>query len=208
MSRAARRTGLALLAIAAAIGCASESIVQDRGKGGSDAELAVSKIAVVGFRAEPRAGAEPLRSDATALVSSYVASAFAARGVDTIPPSDVEQALGAAGGVSAVRQVADHFGADAVAIGTVYKFRDRSGEALGSVSPASVGFEVRVFTKDGRPVGPAKVFEHTQVALGENALTAAQYPGAGTRWMTAEELAHWGAGQIVKSLHVVPRGTP
>jgi hypothetical protein len=62
---------------------------------------------------------------------------------------------------------------------------------------------VRVFTKDGRPVGPTKVFDHTQVALSENALTAAQYPGGGTRWMTAEELAHWGVNQVVKSLPIV-----
>jgi hypothetical protein len=201
-----RRAWLAAaLAAGFVLGCASESLVQDRAPAGSDQELAVSRVAVLPFRGAQRPGAEPLRSDASALVASYVAEAFSARGIDTVPPNDVEQALGeAAGGAAAGQQVAQHFGAGAVAVGTVYKFRDRSGEALGSTHPASVGFEVKLYTADGRLFG-AKVFDHTQVALTENALTAAQYPGGGTRWLTAEELAHWGASEIVKSFRLAPR---
>ena len=44
------------------------------------------------------------------------------------------------------------------------------------------------------------VFDHTQVALGANALTAAQYPGGGTRWLTSEELARWGALRLVREV--------
>jgi hypothetical protein len=205
MKRALRRTRLVgALAAGFVLGCASESLVQDR-TGGSDQELAVSKVAVVTFQAAPRPGAEPLPGDATALVASYVADAFASRGIDTVPPSDDDQAIGSeTTGASAVRQAAEHFGAGAVAVGTVYKFRDRSGEALGSTKPASVGFEVKLFTADGRLFG-SKVFDHTQVALSENALTAAQYPGGGTRWLTAEELAHWGASELVKSFRLTSR---
>ena len=193
------------LAVGIALGCASENLVQDRGVGGSEQEIAVRKVAVVAFQAAPRAGAGPLREDAAALVGSYVADAFSARGFDTVPPSDVVQALGdAATGVGAVRQAADHFGADVVAIGTVYRFRDRSGQAMGSTHAASVGFEVRLFTADGKPVA-AKVFDHTQVALTENALVARQYPGGGTRWLTVEELARWAATRVVGAFRLTPR---
>ena len=199
-----RRWLTGALALALVIACANESLVQDRGKGAAGASpIAISKVAVVGFHAMPREGAEPIRPDATDLVASYVADAFSASGIDTVPPSDVEQALGADAGsagsaTSVVQQAAQHFGANAVAVGTVYKFRERSGEALGTTQPASVGFEVKLYTADGRLYG-AKLFDHTQVALSENALTATQYPGGGTRWLTAEELAHWGAQQLVKS---------
>ena len=196
-----RRSLAGALALAAVIGCASESLVQDRGKGTAGAtQISISKVAVVTFHALQRQGAEPLRPDAPDLVASYVADAFSAYGVDTVPPTDVAQALGveAGNGGSIVQQAAAHFGANAVAVGTVYKFRERSGEALGTTQPASVGFEVKLYTSDGRLYG-SKVFDHTQVALSENALTATQYPGGGTRWLTAEELAHWGAQQVVKS---------
>ena len=203
-SRALRRTGRALLAGAVLFGCASESLVQNRGQAPTT-DLAVSKVAVVPFSAVQRPGAEPLRPDAGALVAGYAADAFSARGIDTVPPSDVEQALGeAAGSTAAVREAAQHFGAAAVVVGSVYKFRERSGEALGSVHPASVGFELKVYTADGR-LFDSKVFDHTQVALTENALTATQYPGGGTRWLTAEELARWAADQTVKSLRIVQR---
>jgi len=196
-----RRWLTGALALALVIACANESLVQDRGKGAAGASpIAISKVAVVGFQPVQREGAEPLRPDAPDLVASYVTDAFTAYGIDTVPPSDVEQAFGAdaANGASVVRQAAEHFGANAVAVGTVYKFRERSGEALGTIHPASVGFEVKLYTADGRLYG-SKVFDHTQVALSENALTATQYPGGGTRWLTAEELAHWGAQQLVKS---------
>jgi hypothetical protein len=201
-----RRSLAGALALAAVVGCASESLVQDRGKGaGAPADLAVSKVAVVGFHALQREGETPLRPDVPDLVASYVADAFSTYGIDTVPPSDVAQALGAdPSGASVVRQAAEHFGANAVAVGTVYKFRERGGEALGTTQPASVGFEVKLYTADGRLYG-SKVFDHTQVALSENALTAAQYPGGGTRWLTAEELARWGAQQLVKSFGLVPR---
>lgn len=185
-------------AFALVLGCA-QNIVQDKSIGSGDS-LAAKKVAVIPFRAEPRTGAEPLRGDAAALVGGYVAEGFSARGVDAVPPSDVEQALGGApSGKSVVELARDRFGADAVVVGTVYRFRERGGEALGTTHPASVGFEVKVYTADGK-LFRSKVFDHTQVALSENALTAAQYPGGGTRWLTAEELARWGASELVKSL--------
>src|SRR5215831_14695852 len=164
-----RRSLAGALAFALVIGCA-QNLVQDRGKGVmGTAPIAVSKVAVVGFQTMPRQGAEPLPADAADLVASYVADAFTASGIDTVPPSDVEQAFGAdaTNGASVVRQAAEHFGASAVAVGTVYRFRQRSGEALGTIHPASVGFEVKLYTADGRLYG-AKLFDHTQVALSEN----------------------------------------
>ena len=46
------------------------------------------------------------------------------------------------------------------------------------------------------------IFDHPQIALSENALTAALKPGGGSRWLTAEELARWGASRVVQTLPI------
>ncbi len=200
MMRSVVGWGIAIVALTFA-GCA-QNLVQVRDSGpGTGEPLLLKRVAVAPFRAAPRAGATALPTDATSLVASYVAEGFQARGVDTIPFSDVASALGNAevgADLSAAIAVArDKFGADALIAGTVYRFRNRDGRAMGSIHPSSVGFEVKIIrVADGKTMWSA-IFDHTQVALGVNALTAAQYPGGGTRWLTSEELARWGAIRLV-----------
>jgi hypothetical protein len=190
---------------AALLAACAQNLVQVR-ESADPSRIAFSRVAVVPFRAAPRPGAATLRPDVPALVASYLAESFAAHGIDAVPPSDVVHALGDEGTelplgtlASAMR---DRFGAEALVTGRVHRFRERGGEALGTTQPASVGFDVRIYsTTDGKLLW-AGVFDHTQVALSENALTAAQYPGSGTRWLTAEELARWGAGRMVRELPI------
>jgi hypothetical protein len=195
--------GIAIVGLTFA-GCA-QNLVQVRDIGpGTGEPLVLTRVAVAPFRAAPRAGAAALPADATSLVASYVAEGFGTRGVDVIPYSDVAQALGSAeigADLSTAITVArDKFGADALVAGTVYRFRNRDGQAMGSVNPSSVGFEVKIYrAADGKLLWSA-IFDHTQVALGANALTAAQYPGGGTRWLTSEELARWGALRLVNEV--------
>ena len=197
--------GIAIVALAFA-GCA-QNIVQVRDIGpGSGEPLVLKRVAVAPFRALPRAGAAALPADATSLVASYVAEGFGARGIDTIPFSDVASVLGSSEGgadlPTALAAARDKFGADALVTGTVYRFRNRDGEAMGSLNPSSVGFDVKIYrTADGKLVWAA-VFDHTQVALGANALTAAQYPGGGTRWLTSEVLARWVALRLVREVSI------
>ena len=195
--------GIAIVALTFA-GCA-QNIVQVRDLGAGTGEpLALKRVAVAPFRSAPRAGAAALPADAASLVASYVAEGFGTRGVDTIPSSDVASALGSAEiGAdlsSAIAVARDKFGADALVAGTVHRFRNRDGQAMGSANPSSVGFEVKIYrAADGKLLWSA-IFDHTQVALGANALTAAQYPGGGTRWLTSEELARWGAQRLVNEV--------
>jgi hypothetical protein len=194
---------LGIFVVALAFAACSQNLVQVReSSAGAGESLALKRVAVAPFRATPRAGAAELRTDATSLVASYMAEGLSARGLDVVPGSVVGQALG--GGEvdlrSALTVAADQFGADALVTGTVYKFRDRSGEAMGSLTPASVGFDVKIYAAPGGKLLWAGTFDHTQVALGENALTATQYPGGGTRWMTSEELARFGAMQVTKEI--------
>lgn len=207
MSAAARRRFVSIAAaVAALLACASETgFVEVRQA--SPEPLAVRRIAVAPFHAVERPGAPRLPDDASPLVAGYVASAFEARGVDVVPPSDVAQGLGLpiaprdaldARAVAATAHA--KFGADAVAMGVVHRFVDRSGQAMGSTRPASVGFEVRIVSAPGGALLWAGAFDQTQVALGENLLKAPQYPGGGWRWLSAEEFARWGAGLVVNQV--------
>src|SRR5690606_7134412 len=91
MSAAARRRFVSIAAaVAALLACASETgFVEVRQA--SPEPLAVRRIAVAPFHAVERPGAPRLPDDASPLVAGYVASAFEARGVDVVPPSDVAQ---------------------------------------------------------------------------------------------------------------------
>jgi hypothetical protein len=206
--RSVRALGIVVVALALA-GCAQNLVQVRESSVGAGETLTLKRVAIAPFRGVPRAGAAVLRSDATALVASYVAEGLSARGLYVVPASDVASALGTDETGpdlrAALSLAASQFGAEALVTGTVYRFRDRSGEAMGSLTPASVGFDAKIYAAPGGKLLWWGVFDHTQVALGENALTATQYPGGGTRWLTSEELARWGALQVTREIPIEPQ---
>jgi hypothetical protein len=169
------------------------------------AELAapLRRIAVLPFRApyaarelagetEPRVAAQ--------LLARYFAEALAARGVEVVAPADVATALAGADTSQRVGALLrEKLGADAVLLGEVTRWEERQGEAYGAMEPAAVGFGVTLQGADGRTLWSAE-FDERQQPLGDNVLRAGQYPGGGSRWLTAEELARWGAQETVRAL--------
>jgi hypothetical protein len=167
----------------------------------------LARIAVVPFLPAPefRGGGDPGVSsggegaEAAALATRIATEAFAAAGFDVIPASDVAQLFEAAGQpvphgdhAAFATAVSREFGATAALFGTVYRYRERRGGDLGSTRPASVRIELALHTAPGARLLWTARFDHTQQALSQNALVAPRYPGKGSRWLTAEELARWG----------------
>lgn len=161
-------------------------------------------VAAPEFQGSPEPGT-PSAAEAALLVGRLVSEALDARGISVVPPSDVRLALD--GRAVAPREdagaladlVAEKFGATSLLVGSVHRFRERRGEALGTERPASVGFEIVVYAApSARRVWTAR-FDETQVAFSENVLRAWHYPGRGTRWLTAAELARWGAEQVAEA---------
>ena len=173
---------------------------------------ALRKVAVVPFyplaasSAPGSSGVGTSWADAE-LVSNHLSDALAAQGVPVVAPHDVEIAFTAHGTpvprldpeTTAVRCARD-FGATAVVLGRLLRYREREGSAAGSTRPASVSFEVTVYeAPTARRLWTGR-FDETQQAITEAILRARQYPGGGTRWLSAAEFARWGADEVAKSI--------
>ena len=157
----------------------------------------------------PAAGPGALTTPEVAakIVAHQLTEALAARGIAVVAPSDVARALALAGEnpaqprpLAVARIAAAEFGADAILTGELIRWIERLGGNRGAAEPAAAGFEVVLrAAPSGQPLWSA-TFDERQKPLGENVLVTSQYPGGGTRWLTAEELARWGAGELIGAI--------
>lgn len=178
--------------------------------------VTVTKVAIVPFTASgdlARSGPQnttATTAEVTKLVTRYVSEALMARGVAVVPADDFSAALFNAEIDPKVPEnrrpvtnlAALQFGADGVLMGEVTRFRERTGQSLASASPASVGFYVTLLDAPAARRLWRGAFEETQQPINENVFNMGRYPGGGTRWLTAEELAKWGASETSKTMPV------
>ena len=177
---------------------------------------ALRKVAVMPFYPRPnfqrQPGPESIDAGTAAdLVSRFVTEAFVEQGISVIAPSDLALAFMAAGEVTprldapaAAEMGAREFGASAVLIGEVWRYRERSGGGMGGSLPASVGFSVALYAApSGEKLWTAR-FDETQESLMANPLKARRYPGGGARWLGAAEFTRWGASEMARALTARP----
>jgi hypothetical protein len=89
-------------------------------------------------------------------------------------------------------------GADFMAVGTVWRYRERVGGTRAVSSPASVGFALHLVDVQGGNVLWSRSFVQTQRSLSENILDAKAFFDQGAKWLTADELASYGVKEILK----------
>jgi hypothetical protein len=171
----------------------------------------LKRVAVLPFSHKdtlPKYSGEDVAPETAAeLVTRFITEAMAKRGIQMIPASDFSTALNAQGlkptdinPRTAAEVAAAKFGATAIMIGQVSRYRERQGEKFGSTGAASVAFNVTIYSADPVQRVWSSQFDETQRALFENIVNAPRYPGGGTRWLTAAELAQWGAESAVQTL--------
>jgi hypothetical protein len=90
--------------------------------------------------------------------------------------------------------------ADAALIGQVLVYQERSGSRLGANPPATVGFEVKAVAADGQVLWVGNYYER-QKPMTQDFLGFIQHGGV---FVTAEELAQYGAEEVLKTF---PFGT-
>lgn len=172
---------------------------------------ALKRIAVLPFSHKdtlPKYSGEGAAPETAAeLVTRFLTEAIAKRGIQVIPASDLSTALSAQGlkpmdinPRTAAELAAAEFGATAIMIGQVSRYRERQGEKYGSTGAASVAFTVSIYTTDPVQRVWTSKFDETQRALSEHIVNARRYPGGGMRWLTAAELAQWGADSAIATL--------
>lgn len=188
------------LAVAALVGCAA-TVVERSYPALAQRHGPIQKIAVAPLRAKP----EHAR-DGAAMLSRQLAEALAARGVEVIAPEDVARLTTPVGtdASALAASVALEFGAEAVLVGEVTRWVERKGEALGATQPAAVGVHVVLHAAPGGEPLWQGSFDRSQEAFLENVLLTPRYPGGGTRWLSAPELARFAAEELAAQVPVAP----
>jgi hypothetical protein len=96
------------------------------------------------------------------------------------------------------KRLGDGLEANFIVVGTVWRYRDRSGSAGGTTNPASVAFAFHLIdVASGKRVWTGK-FEETQRSLSEHLLDAPTFFKRGAKWLTASELARYGVQEVFK----------
>lgn len=80
-------------------------------------------------------------------------------------------------------------GVDAVIVGHVYRFRERSGGGMASESPSSVAFDIYLIDCQTERVLWSAFYDYTQQPLSENLGGIGNFFRRGGRWATAAQLA-------------------
>jgi hypothetical protein len=102
--------------------------------------------------------------------------------------------------LSLARRVGQSIGADVMLVGTVWRYRDRTGSSASSMNPSSVSFDVyMVDVRTGDMLWMAN-FEETQRSLSENVWDITAFFDRGAKWLSANELARYGVQEIVKQM--------
>jgi len=87
--------------------------------------------------------------------------------------------------------------AEHVLIGAVWRYRERSGGAMVSDTPATVAFVLYLVNVETGQKVWKRAFDKSQKALSDNVLEAKDFFKQGGKWLTAEELARFGLKKIL-----------
>jgi len=98
------------------------------------------------------------------------------------------------------KEIAKEVGADAALLGFVYCYRERSGNAFASKTPASIGFCLHLVDAKSGEVLWSFRYEDEQEALSENILALPRFIKRGGRWITISAMADEAAARLAAVL--------
>jgi hypothetical protein len=150
---------------------------------------------------------ELMSEEGAASIHRFVIEALDERGVAVIPLDPLAVGLPAelSGAPRAdldavARDVVQRLEATGLLLGEVSRYGGRVGARRAVSQPASVAFALALYeVPSGRRLWSGW-FDETQQALGESPRERVRLPGGGLRWLTAGELARWGAAEMVKAM--------
>ena len=126
--------------------------------------------------------------------------------LNSVPPPAVRRALEAAdlawpasGPEEIGALLARTFGVSGFLAGELLRYSERAGSARGSASPAAVAFTLGLYGADGRLIWRAS-FDESQQSLMDDPGSFRRAWDRGFRWLTAEQIAAYGAREVVGRL--------
>ena len=102
--------------------------------------------------------------------------------------------------IAAARALARESGADGVLFGTVYRFQERIGPRYAASQPASVSFDLALYSVVADEVVWKGQFDETQQPLSSNLFNAWMFWRAGPYWFSVRELSGLGVEKLMKTL--------
>jgi len=102
--------------------------------------------------------------------------------------------------IEAAKALAAETGADSVLFGTVYRFQERVGTRFAATQPASVSFDLALYSVPAGEVIWKGQFDETQEALSSNLLNAWMFWRAGPQWFSVRDLAGLGVERLLRTL--------
>ncbi len=105
-----------------------------------------------------------------------------------------------------IQEVGNTFGADAVLIGQIYRWRERVGTDFGVESPASVAFDLSLVRPTDGAILWRGNYDKTQKSLFENLFDLNTYIKSDGLWLTAKKLATFGLEKLLAEMPGAPAG--
>ena len=190
----------------------------------------IKRVVVVGFRVapldeemadqvrDPMIGSavmsQPVPQDvAKWLTDKLFAMLMADKRWDLIPPGQAKGVFESIVGsdtkvgmtpLKMIQEVGKTFGADAVLIGQVYRWRDRVGADFGVETPASVAFDLSLVRPSDGAIFWRDKYDKTQRSLFENLFDLKTYIKSDGLWLTAKKLATFGLERMLGEMPGTP----
>jgi hypothetical protein len=97
-----------------------------------------------------------------------------------------------------LKKAGNELGADAIAVGYVYRYAERVGYKYSSEHPASVIFEIHLIRAVDGSIIWRGYFDKTQKSLMEDVFQISSFFRGGGAWMTARQLTEQGMNKIME----------
>ena len=183
------------LALGLALGCSAPFSTRLREP---ESPPTLRKLVILPFANDPAPGGT-VESDASSVVATRVLEALTQEtDLEIIPPEEAARVRGVAGEATG-EELRHQFGIDAVLTGVVRRYVERSGGPGGSSRPAAVWFSLELRLPDGALLWSG-TYDETQQALSDDLGSLGRAWQRGFRWVTAADLAGYGARQLAREL--------
>ncbi len=159
---------------------------------------------------ERRSATDPTRyADAATHVGHYLAEALLERGFEVVPAHDSMDVLADLprtpdfhrDASRLTRAAVERLDVDALLLVEVTRWEQRNALQR-RPTPTAVGFRATLHKGSNGFLLWSGAFSERQVSFFESPWRSLQYPGMSTRWLSATELARWGARSLVDQLPI------